>query len=146
MNKNGKEASTLKAAAASITTATVTIKALRVDGKKFTKSLFDQLPYRPLVDPKTLAMSGEPWGWVKRERNSNSRLRLFVVRFGNGLYQSSLPIDRSDRGGHRGITIPDIRFLHLFENDRIVVSEAAADRWDEIVERLRNVPQLFLGI
>lgn len=54
----------LEAASASITTATVTIKAVQVNRKQMTQSVFRQLPVTPLVDEENVVLLGEPWGYV----------------------------------------------------------------------------------
>jgi len=49
---------------ASIRTATVTIKALTVDGRQVTQALFRQLIAEPIIDPSTGTLRGTPWGTV----------------------------------------------------------------------------------
>jgi hypothetical protein len=59
------EAVALDARDASITTATVTIKALQVSKKQMTQSVFRQLPEAPLVDEERIELLGMPWGHVR---------------------------------------------------------------------------------
>ncbi len=49
---------------AELLTATVEVKVLRIGGKQMTQSVFRQLQDECLFDDETLALRGDPWGWV----------------------------------------------------------------------------------
>ena len=75
----------LDAAQASITTATVTIRTLRVNNKQLTQSTFKQLPERDLLDEDIPKILGTIWGWVNYLSNPGRNHKQFVVQFGEEL-------------------------------------------------------------
>jgi hypothetical protein len=76
----------LKAAEASITTCTVTIKALKINNRQMTQSIFRQLPSEPLFDETTLEVAGTTtvWGWVNYAPKDECG-KQFVVQKGDRL-------------------------------------------------------------
>jgi ribonuclease HI len=81
-----KEPIALEAAQASITTATVTIKTLRVNSRQLTQSTFRQLPTQQLVDEATPSLLGTVWGWVNYKPPGDAEnTTQFVVQFGERL-------------------------------------------------------------
>ncbi len=79
----------LEASQASITTATVTIKALRVNSRQLTQSTFRQLPEEPLVDESEVRLLGIVWGWVNYQPpGSPANCTQFVAQFGDRLCRS----------------------------------------------------------
>jgi hypothetical protein len=82
-----KEPIALEAAQASITTATVTIKTLRVNSRQLTQSTFRQLPTQQLVDENTTpSLLGTVWGWVNYKPPGDAEnTTQFVVQFGERL-------------------------------------------------------------
>jgi len=85
---NGKETPekndhvALQASSASITTASVTIRTLRVNDHQLTQSIFKQLPKRVLIDTRTVDLLGDVWGWVNYDPDRSPTNRQFVVQFG----------------------------------------------------------------
>lgn len=71
----------VEAASAEITTASVTIRTLRVNSRQLTMGTFRQLPSRPFVDQETVELLGTVWGWV----NYDTTHQNFVVQFGEEL-------------------------------------------------------------
>jgi hypothetical protein len=81
-----KEPIALEAAQASITTATVTIKTLRVNSRQLTQSTFRQLPMQQLVDEAIPSLLGTVWGWVNYKPPGDAEnTTQFVVQFGERL-------------------------------------------------------------
>jgi hypothetical protein len=148
----------LEAARASITTASVSIKTLRVDNRQLTQSVFRQLPVRELIDWRNLELLGTVWGWVNyTPAGEDARPTQFVTQFGALLartpvwlhvvqpltYESDYTsegrrarifqtvfFERSGRAGVRSGT-PEI--------------EAYVNRWNGLVEDLRAVEQLYIA-
>jgi hypothetical protein len=88
--KNGLLA--LDAASATITTASVTIRTLRVGTKQLTQAVFRQLPSRNLVDSEKVELKGTVWGWVnftpadeKPKAEYDDVPTQFVAQFGEEL-------------------------------------------------------------
>ena len=74
---------TLQASSALITTASVTIRSLRVNDRQLTESIFRQLPKRTLVDTEEVKLLGDDiWGWVNYDPDRSPADRQFVVQFG----------------------------------------------------------------
>lgn len=74
---------TLQASSASITTASVTIRTLRVNDRQLTQSIFKQLPKRELVDTTQVKLLAEEiWGWVNYDPDHSPADRQFVVQLG----------------------------------------------------------------
>lgn len=72
----------------SITTASVTIKTLRVDNRQLTQAVFRQLPLGELVDIEKITLSGPIWGWVNYQPDGDSENRQFVQQLGDKLCRS----------------------------------------------------------
>lgn len=78
----------LKAAEASITTCTVTIKAIKINNRQMTHSVFRQLPTEPLFDETTLEIADNVniWGWVNYKPSGEEESGTqFVVQKGERL-------------------------------------------------------------
>jgi hypothetical protein len=75
----------LEAATAEITTASVTIKTLRVNSRQLTRGTFRQLQRRPLVDEDKVEVNGVVWGWVNYRPDGEANETQFVVQFGDKL-------------------------------------------------------------
>jgi hypothetical protein len=75
----------LQASSASITTAAVTIRTLRLNDRQLTQSVFRQLPRRELINAETLELLGMVWGWVNYDPDASPKNRQFVVQFGETL-------------------------------------------------------------
>jgi hypothetical protein len=75
----------LEAAAAEITTASVSIHILRVGNRQLTMGTFRQLPTRELIDPVKVELKGVVWGWVNYLCDHSGEHRQFVVQFGESL-------------------------------------------------------------
>ena len=77
----------LDANQATISTATVTIRTLRVNNKQLTQATFRQLPTRKLIDEEDLEILGTIWGWVNYNpgRGDSSQCTQFIAQFGEEL-------------------------------------------------------------
>jgi hypothetical protein len=76
----------LDANQATISTATVTIRTLRVNNKQLTQATFRQLPVCELIDENKLEVLGVVWGWVNYAPTAqSSQTRQFVAQFGDEL-------------------------------------------------------------
>lgn len=75
----------LDAGQATISTCTVTIKALKVNNRQLTQAVFRQLPERELVDEEKIDLLGIPWGWVNYRTQDMGAGRQFVAQFGRVL-------------------------------------------------------------
>ena len=102
---------------ASITTATVTIKALQVGKKQMTISVFRQLPEAPLVDEDTLALLGQPWGYVNY-RWGDQRGTNFIFQSGSRLYRDCILIRDSSELAHDGWPTGYVK-LHVEAEKRV---------------------------
>jgi hypothetical protein len=81
-----KDPIALEAAQASITTATVTIKTLRVNSRQLTLATFRQLPAETLVDQEEIKLLGTTWGWVNYHPYPGEAGKTqFVAQFGDRL-------------------------------------------------------------
>jgi hypothetical protein len=78
----------LRATSASITTASVTIRTLRLNDRQLTLSVFRQLPKRHLINPETPELLGTVWGWVNYDCDSSPADKQFVAQFGDTLFRS----------------------------------------------------------
>jgi hypothetical protein len=87
-NTQGGDVVELDAADASITTATVTIQAMKVGKRQMTQSIFRQLPEERIVDDENIVLTGTPWGWVNYHWSGvDHRAKHFIFQRGNGLYR-----------------------------------------------------------
>ncbi len=80
----------LEAASAEITTASVTIRTLRVNSRQLTMGTFRQLPKRAMVDERKIELLGTVWGWVNYD--SEPKHQNFVVQFGEELCRCDFKI------------------------------------------------------
>lgn len=95
----------LEASSASIKTASVTIRTLRVDGRQLTMGTFRQLRQRPAIDERAVELLGTVWGWVNYNPDADPRMTQFVVQFGEELCRSPVwvhNIAAGDRSGWPG--------------------------------------------
>lgn len=91
--KNGNALLPLEAEAASINTATITIRALHVGKKQMTQSVFRQLPVSPLVDEDKVELLGVPWGWVNYHWGDiDPEKTHFIHQIGGRLYRDAFLI------------------------------------------------------
>ncbi|MFJ2217746.1 hypothetical protein ACIQVO_37020 [Streptomyces sp. NPDC101062] len=58
-----------------ITESTVTIKTLSVNGKRMSKGIYNQLPWRSLLADDDCVMEGRPWGYVVDQKCCHSGRR-----------------------------------------------------------------------
>jgi hypothetical protein len=88
----------LEANGVSISTATVTIKALTVGKKQMTMGVFRQLEPCIFVDETNLTLNGEAWGWVNYHWGDLAhRTKHFLVQQGEVLRRSPFWVRRSGR-------------------------------------------------
>jgi hypothetical protein len=87
----------LDTADVAITTATITIKALKVDNRQLSQAIFRQLPERPLIDEAKVELLGLPWGWVNYEAAGMGDGRQFVAQFGEKLFRCPVRLVPSGR-------------------------------------------------
>jgi hypothetical protein len=81
----------LETSEASITTASVTIRTLRVNSRQLTLATFRQLPCRELVDERMATLQAKVWGWVNYSPpGENPKATQFVAQFENRLYRSPI--------------------------------------------------------
>jgi hypothetical protein len=76
----------IEAASAEITTATVTIRTLRVNSRQLTMGTFRQFPKMDLIDEELVELKGSVWGWVNYDAGPYDK--CFVIQVGDGLYRS----------------------------------------------------------
>lgn len=82
----------IRAEEAQITTATVTIKTIRVGKKQLTLTLFRQLPQVNLVDVERCALNGEVWGWVNYHWGKDQVGTHFILQWGTVLCRALFEI------------------------------------------------------
>jgi hypothetical protein len=151
----------LTAQNAVVSTATVEIKTLTLSGKQITLSVFRQIQEDALVQllSDRAVLCGEPWGWVTyfwpgclpRDGCSGELVKgtsdpLHVVwQLGSELRRSivlgmahieEVTNDRIWRSKHLGCPVSDVQ-------------ESNADLWQsyaDLLDRLRDLPQLFIAI
>ena len=82
---------------ASISTVSVTLKAIQVGKKQMTKAVFRQLPTCTLVNGTTMEVDGDIWGWVNDSIPDQSPGRNFIVQRGGRLYRSTYAIYQSSQ-------------------------------------------------
>jgi hypothetical protein len=98
----------LEASDVSISTASVTIKALQVSNRQMTQSVFRQLPERALIDEEKVELLGLPWGWVNHSISGQEGNRQFVAQFGTTLCRCPVPnLLRSSEGFGAQMLRPD---------------------------------------
>lgn len=85
----------LNSTEATITTATITIKALKVNNRQLTQAVFRQLPERKLIDESKPELIGLPWGWVNYQAGDMAPGRQFVVQFGTSLARCPVRMGRA---------------------------------------------------
>lgn len=73
-----------------ISTATITIKALQVGKKQMTQSVFRQLPTADLVNDSDIDLNGVPWGWVNYLNDRGGR--SYVFQDGTRLFRDTVVI------------------------------------------------------
>ena len=83
--KSQGEPISLSASTASINTASVTIKTLRVDNRQLTQAVFRQLPVQELINQETIELKGRVWGWVNYNPDGPSENRQFIQQQGEKL-------------------------------------------------------------
>jgi hypothetical protein len=89
----------LNAAAASMTTKTVTIRTLRVGAKQLTQSVFRQLPRRELIKESLPepTFAGTPWGWVNNSADGVlGGSTQFIAQFGDELCRCTVRVEDAD--------------------------------------------------
>jgi hypothetical protein len=57
-------------AEATVKTVTITVKAISINNKQMTLSMFRQLEDEDILDVETLQLRGVPWGWVNYHFNN----------------------------------------------------------------------------
>jgi hypothetical protein len=82
----------LESADATITTATISIKALQIGKKQMTQSVFKQLPVAPLIDEEAATLQGTVWGHVNY--GVAPSYRHFVYQKGTRLYRDTVRLWR----------------------------------------------------
>lgn len=107
----------LETADASVTTATVTIKALQVGRKQMTISVFRQLPESPLIDEEKVELLGQPWGYVNY-RWGDQKGTHFIFQKGSRLYRNCFLV--RDSGNFADGDHPSGFSTHLAEAEKIV--------------------------
>jgi hypothetical protein len=81
----------------SIATATISIKAIQVNKKQLTQSVFRQLEECSLVDETNVRLLGVPWGYVNYFwGDQDSRATHFISQFGGVLRRSRFRLRRSE--------------------------------------------------
>lgn len=80
---------------ATITMATITIKALKVNNRQLTQAVFRQLPERSLIEESKPELIGLPWGWVNYRSADMGEGRQFVAQFGTTLARCPVRLRRS---------------------------------------------------
>jgi hypothetical protein len=75
----------LSASTASINTASVTIKTLRVDNRQLIQAVFRQLPVQELTNQETIELKGRVRGWVNYNPDGPSENRQFIQQQGEKL-------------------------------------------------------------
>lgn len=103
---------------ASISTATITIRALQVGKKQMTQSVFRQLPEASLVDEEAVELLGLPWGWVNYHAGSHDfGYTNFVFQVGTRLRRCGFRVRPSGDFSGEGLGPVPIAF------------DAMASRW-----------------
>ena len=118
----------LETSEASITTASVTIRTLRVNSRQLTLATFRQLPCRDLVDERTATLQAKVWGWVNYSPpGEDPKATQFVAQFENRIYRSPMVVRQ----------LPDDMWTrHLTDlNDRY-----AAEAWNGVRALAINEP------
>lgn len=87
----------LRAEDAQITTATITIKTIRVGKRQLTQSVFRQLPRVDLLDEQTAKLNGDVWGWVNYYWGQEQGGTHFVLQHGQNLYRALFQIRSSSQ-------------------------------------------------
>lgn len=86
----------LDVAEASVSTATITIRAIHVGKKQMTQSVFRQLPVAPLVDEVNILLLGIPWGWVNyRWGEIPDTHTNFIFQVGSRLFRKAVLVRAS---------------------------------------------------
>jgi hypothetical protein len=102
----------LKAAEASVTTCTVTIKAIKINNRQMTQAIFNQMPCEELFDERTLevAETTTVWGWVNyRPKDALRDHTQFVAQKAERLVRCQVKIRQLDKKSYDGCpdTWPD---------------------------------------
>jgi hypothetical protein len=139
----------LDANQATITTATVTIRTLRVNNKQLTQATFRQLPVRKLIDMQGPELKGTIWGWVNfTPPGCRDRDTQFIVQIGEELCRCPFRHSRAGthptRPGKVDFFDGDSDMNYQFSIDR-EDAEAYAKRWNELMARVEG-PQLFIAV
>lgn len=158
---SNRPAVALEARNAQITTCTVEIQTLRIGNRQLTQSVFKQLQKEDLVDPVAVLLEGEVWGWVNFDL-SHPNHRNFIFQKDGRLYRSEFwiayhshlvhaPRDwfRVDGrwGGKAGTPAPpsSVRYM-VKEGLRSGFYWADhEDRWNDLMDELSRVDQLFIA-
>ena len=69
----------LQVSEATVSTVTVTIKALKINNRQLTQAVFRQLPERSLIDAENVELLGLPWGWDALMDQLESVEQLFLA-------------------------------------------------------------------
>jgi hypothetical protein len=143
-----------------ITRPSVTIRVLRVDKRKVTQTLLRQLPRERMVDEVKVELLGNPWGWVNVKFAKPDKARQFIVQFGNRLRRCPFVIqNRTESAAEwpqewqkplrqflasQGVAVSE-PWEFLIEKDADAVRDYI-ERWNALMDRLRLVEQLFIGL
>lgn len=88
----------LDAEDATISTATISIKAIQVGKRQMTQSVFRQLPVAPLVDEVNVCLLGIPWGWVNYHWGDiHESFTQFIFQVGSRLHRNAFRIRTHER-------------------------------------------------
>lgn len=143
MSKKSNGLLALSANEATITTATVNIRTLRVGTKQLTQSVFRQLPKRVLIDYEAIKLLGTVWGWVNyTPADRESDFRQFVAQFGDELCRCPVPRDHRATQWENGLWSRPVSQAGTY----VDCSDDQARRWNQLMDRLRSAPQLFIAV
>lgn len=141
---------------ARITTATVTVKVIRIGSKQMTLSVFRQLPVHDIFDQYG-DLVAQPWGWVNYDRCTTGLSRKpFVFSLDEQLWRYNLfeyaEFHVEKTMGGTGYQIRN-RGVYQAEDDGIdwefdarSDAETYLNRRAESIRRLQYVDQLFIAV
>lgn len=142
----------LNATETTITTASVTIRTLRVGTKQLTQAVFRQLPTRDLVDEDTLKILGTVWGWVNYNPDPIWNGRQFVAQFGEELCRCPLHLEKPiQEKGRLWVRVnwgsgPAQKRVYLGSGWHREIHPDDVAAWLELCDRLNAAPQLFIAV
>jgi hypothetical protein len=141
----------IEASQATIQTATVEVKVIKIGKRQLTLSVFRQLPERQVIDAELLALRGEPWGRVN-----------YRWQFDRGPYEQMVPDSVQVVWQASGVLFRcHVTRWFAYSQEAQPWQQEAHERlrgmpkeerkafrrcWEEIYDRLAALDQLFIAV